>query len=448
MNIKRSISTLFDRPDFHEPVVDGIRAIAILWVFVLHVVFFHFGAFPDFVLGIFNSRATQWIGQGDLGVDLFFVISGFLIGTILLKELQRTGRIDFRRFYGRRFLRLIPVYTVVMILGVYFLRNIPKSAILLDIAPSGNVECAWANILYVNNFITIGKQYMGWCWSLAIEEQFYLIAPIFLLMVVGRMRRPITLMLLLLLASGIIRLAIIRTYDFVPPFNDPPDTPAWSLRFDVIYDKLHVRYAGLLAGVIGAYFSLYHKERMSSFFASAVRSNVIGVASLVTFWLVATMSFGADWFIRCPKLLAQTIHSHHRDIFSIAVIFIILIAIHGRGFLARLLKSMLSTRLLFPIAQLSYSVYLLHEMFMLWMFPKTTPWLTDTVGLTPSSVLFVNGVAVTILTFSVSSFLYVTVELPCMEFRKSKMFRRLFAKSELETKEDTAEPSVAMEAAS
>ena len=436
--MRRSISTLFDRPDFHEPVVDGIRAIAILWVFILHVVFFHFGAYPDFVLGIFNAPATQWIGQGDLGVDLFFVISGFLIGTILLKELQKNGRIDFRRFYGRRFLRLIPVYTVVMVLGIYFLRNIPKSAILLDIAPSGNVEYAWANILYVNNFITISKQYMGWCWSLAIEEQFYLIAPFFLLLVVGRTQRPVAAMVALLIASGFIRLAIIRSYDFVPPFNDPPDTPAWSLRFDVIYDKLHVRYGGLLVGVIGAFFSLYHKQRLEAFFANARRSNAVGIASLVTFCLIATMSFGADWFTRCPKLLAQTIQSHHRDLFSLSVILIILIAINGSGFLARVLKSTLSARFLFPIAQLSYSVYLLHEMFMLWMFPKTTPWLRYTLEFSPTTVLFVNGVTITIITFSVSAFLYLTVERPCMEFRKSKAFRSLFARSELKQQEPVA----------
>ena len=192
--MRHATATLIDRPSFHEPVIDGIRAIAILWVFLLHVVFFHFGAYPDYVIGIFNSPATQWIGQGDLGVDLFFVISGYLIGTILLKERQKTGRIDFKRFYGRRFLRLIPVYTVVMVMGIYFLRNIPKSAILMDIAPSGNIEYAWTNILYVNNFVTVSKQYMPWCWSLAIEEQFYLLAPLFLLLVVGRTRMPVAAM--------------------------------------------------------------------------------------------------------------------------------------------------------------------------------------------------------------------------------------------------------------
>ena len=128
--IHEGLKSLFNRPEFHDPVVDGIRAMAILWVFICHVVFFHFGTYPERVLEIFNSSFTQWIGQGALGVDLFFVISGFLIGTILLKELRNTSRIEMRRFYARRFLRLMPVYIVVRCM------EFRKSAWFVSIFPS------------------------------------------------------------------------------------------------------------------------------------------------------------------------------------------------------------------------------------------------------------------------------------------------------------------------
>ncbi len=435
----RALSGLFNRPGFHEPVVDGVRAIAILWVFLLHIVFFHIGAFPDRVLDIFNGTFTQWIGQGDLGVDIFFVISGYLIGTILLKELRRTHRIDMRRFYGRRFLRLIPVYAIAMGLGVYFLRNIPKSAILMDIAPSGNIEYAWTNLLYVNNFVTISKQYMCWCWSLAIEEQFYAIVPFFLLMVVGRSKRPLVWMLVLLFMSGLIRLAIICGYGIVPPFNDTPDIPDWSLRFDAIYDKLHMRYGGLLAGVIGAYCSLFHTDAVVRFFSNSFRTTVIGLISLMLFGAIAILSFGEEWFASLPRLFSQVIHSHFCDVFSIAVLFIMLIAIHGCGVLARVMNQLLSTRILYPISQLSYSIYLLHEMFMLWLFPKTTPWLVDSFGFGPNAVMVVNGISVTVLTLAASAFLYVTVERPCMDYRKSPLFCRLFAPTDLLPAQDTVQ---------
>ncbi len=90
------------------------------------------------------------------------MISGFLIGSILFGEFRKTGGIAFSRFHVRRFLRLIPVYAVVMLLGPCFLDG-------------NHFEHAWANVLYINNFLPINEQYVGWRWLLAIEDQFYLI---------------------------------------------------------------------------------------------------------------------------------------------------------------------------------------------------------------------------------------------------------------------------------
>lgn len=168
-----SIRDLFHRPSFHEPVVDGVRAIAVLWVLIFHAWFFQN---PEWTNGhvipwydsVFDNPMFLWLVQGGLGVDMFFVISGFLIGAIILREINRSDGLNMRRFYARRFLRLMPVYVVAMMAAIFFLDG-------------HNAENAWANLLYVNNFLSIDDQFMGWCWSLAIEEQFYLIAPFFLL---------------------------------------------------------------------------------------------------------------------------------------------------------------------------------------------------------------------------------------------------------------------------
>ena len=131
---------LTSRPAFHEPVVDGVRAIAVLWVVLLHSVYYHLGTLKQETSAIFNGTFTPWIQRGDLGVDLFFVISGYLMGSILLKEWKKTGGIAWRRFYVRRFLGLLPVYFVVMMQGLYLMRNIPRTAIRMEIAPSGYAE--------------------------------------------------------------------------------------------------------------------------------------------------------------------------------------------------------------------------------------------------------------------------------------------------------------------
>lgn len=130
--------------------IDGVRAIAVIWVIIFHAWLFQYNDFQTVGDGIFDSPFLIWISKGDLGVDLFFVISGFLIGSILFKEYKRTQQINFKRFYARRFLRLMPVYVFSMILGVYFLN---------ETDPEGWKD-AWSNLLYINNFVR--NSYMGW----------------------------------------------------------------------------------------------------------------------------------------------------------------------------------------------------------------------------------------------------------------------------------------------
>lgn len=134
-------------------MIDGVRAIAVLWVVVLHVFFFHLWIYPAQATYMFTNPETAWLVNGVLGVDLFFVISGFLIGSILFGEFKQSKGLVFSRFYLRRFLRLIPVYIAVMLLGLYFFHRIPGMPEWL------HARNFWANILYVNNFLPIAKQY-------------------------------------------------------------------------------------------------------------------------------------------------------------------------------------------------------------------------------------------------------------------------------------------------
>ena len=90
-DLRRNWKALTERPAFHDPVVDGVRAIAILWVMSYHLVLFHLGSFTAEAVGIATGRWTQWTSRGDMGVDLFFVISGYLIGTILLSDTGSRG---------------------------------------------------------------------------------------------------------------------------------------------------------------------------------------------------------------------------------------------------------------------------------------------------------------------------------------------------------------------
>ena len=112
------MNKLLNRSNSNFAVVDGIRAIAVLWVIFFHAWLFQQLTIPGFIDNIYNYPLFYWVTKGDLGVDLFFVISGFLIGGIIFKEIKSSEKFNFKRFYVRRFLRLSPVYIFAIFLNL------------------------------------------------------------------------------------------------------------------------------------------------------------------------------------------------------------------------------------------------------------------------------------------------------------------------------------------
>lgn len=143
----------------HFYSLDGLRAVSILFVILSHIL--------NFRLGL-STQIT--IIEGGLGVQIFFIISGFLITSLLLKEKVNTGDISLKKFYLRRVLRIFPV-AYLFILIIY----------LLDLAFQLNITRPdfFSALFYYKNF-SEGSWYLGHYWSLAVEEQFYLIFPFLL----------------------------------------------------------------------------------------------------------------------------------------------------------------------------------------------------------------------------------------------------------------------------
>jgi peptidoglycan/LPS O-acetylase OafA/YrhL len=149
----------------YQPALDGLRAVAVLFVIAYHL-------------------GWDWAPGGFLGVDTFFVLSGFLITSLLLVELQRTGRVHLAGFWGRRARRLLPaLFLVLVAVAIYAAIAVPHDE-LHTIRGDGI-----ASLLYVANwrFIQSGQSYFALfstpsplrhVWSLAIEEQFYLVWPL------------------------------------------------------------------------------------------------------------------------------------------------------------------------------------------------------------------------------------------------------------------------------
>ena len=109
-------SIFFRKPGALMPL-DGLRALAILWVFTYHSCFLFSYKFIDC---IFPYTLSRFLANGDMGVDLFFVLSGFLIGFILFKEIEKHEEIDKKHFYTNRFLRIWPGVLMLVVINVAF----------------------------------------------------------------------------------------------------------------------------------------------------------------------------------------------------------------------------------------------------------------------------------------------------------------------------------------
>jgi len=149
--------------------LDVLRGVAIVLVLGRHLELPR----PEGILGV---MADAWFRVGWIGVDLFFVLSGFLIGGLLIDELRRRGKIDIARFLIRRGFKIYPAYVVF----VAYLMAMPtlKASIAGRDGLGAFVEqwlLYWPNLVFLQNYI--GTNPAGHTWSLAVEEHFYLSLP-------------------------------------------------------------------------------------------------------------------------------------------------------------------------------------------------------------------------------------------------------------------------------
>nr|WP_315122911.1 acyltransferase [uncultured Capnocytophaga sp.] len=152
----------------YRPDIDGLRALAVISVILFHIN-------PDYM------------PSGFLGVDIFFVISGFLITSIIYREMAE-GTFSFANFYNRRIKRILPVFFVVLIVGLLVVWWL-----FLERSYYGVANSAIASILFLSNIyfskgggyfdINTEEKPFNHIWSLSVEEQFYFIFPLILLFI-------------------------------------------------------------------------------------------------------------------------------------------------------------------------------------------------------------------------------------------------------------------------
>jgi peptidoglycan/LPS O-acetylase OafA/YrhL len=189
----------------YEPPLDGLRAVA-----VLAVLFYH--------------ADLSWAPGGFLGVEAFFVLSGYLITSLLLTEWRQTGSIDLVAFWGRRARRLLPaLFVLLAAIAVY-------AALIASPSEFGQIRGdALSTLAYINNWwqVRAGQSYfdqfetpspLRHAWSLAIEEQWYVVWPLIVILVMRRCRSERALLVVSLILAGGSALAMDRLF---VSFSDP-----------------------------------------------------------------------------------------------------------------------------------------------------------------------------------------------------------------------------------
>jgi peptidoglycan/LPS O-acetylase OafA/YrhL len=323
----------------HIPVLDGIRGLAILLVFIHHFAVIY----PQDAISRFDLKLMEWLHLGRFGVDLFFVLSGFLITGILWESKGSEGY--FKTFYARRVLRIFPLYYAVVTFCFLVVPHIPLEKAKALAGTASDQAWYW---LYLSNFLVAIKhdfhhRILGVAWSLAIEEQFYLVWPLVVLLCSRRA--------LMWVCSGLIALAFFwRAYLAV--------THAHYLVAVVLTP---CRVDGL---ALGAMLSVLMRTGSAAQVVSAAKWGVwAGAAALVGLIVFAGTKDGVDGAYAWP-ILSGTV-------FAVLFGSLLVLAVNGnlglvgseaeqRGMARRALTAFFASGILRFFGKYSYGLYLLH----------------------------------------------------------------------------------------
>ncbi|HET7027023.1 MAG TPA: acyltransferase family protein [Candidatus Limnocylindrales bacterium] len=305
----------------YHPALDGIRALAVGAVLLYHL---------DF----------GWAGGGFLGVEVFFVLSGFLITGLLLGEWRRTGSVSLVSFYRRRARRLLPALYLLLIVVVAFaaLRLTDELGRL-----RGDVAGALA---YVTNWYLIANQQSYFAalgrpsllqhlWSLAIEEQYYVLWPLALL-VLARLARGRTARMFWVVLGGAV-VSTVWMWILYQPFEDPSR----------LYYGTDTRAASLLIGSALAIVAPELVARGRSARAASFAADVAALGALAALgWFVATADPFGDFLYQGGFALV-----------SVATAVLIAAVTHPASVIGR---RVLGQRILVWLGLRSYAIYLWH----------------------------------------------------------------------------------------
>ena len=307
----------------YEPSLDGIRAFSVIAVMLYHA-------------------NIAWLPGGFLGVEVFFVVSGFLITSLLIEERESTRSIDLKQFWIRRARRLLPALVVMLSATAMYVAFFAKDSapdFRRDVLPSLGYFSNWWQIYAVDTpyFAASSLPVLRHLWSLAVEEQWYLIWPLLFTVVFGAkwMRPRISGALLITCSAAIMFTTALR-------FVQDNET-----RTNFLYLSTITRSSGLLLGAaVAMLWRPWRKNSLPSWWRSSI-SDAFAITSIAVIGVLMATVHVADQRLYQGGLAATTVAS--------AVIVAVVMRPNGL-----FVKKFFSQDLFVEIGRRSYGLYLWH----------------------------------------------------------------------------------------
>lgn len=308
----------------YQPALDGLRALSVIAVILYHA-------------------GIHWIPGGFIGVEVFFVVSGFLITSLMIDEQHASGKVSLKQFWIRRARRLLPALFTMLVASLVTVTFFAKDSapdFRQDVLPALGYFSNWWQIYFVDTpyFAANSLPMLRHLWSLAVEEQWYVLWPIAFVFILGNKRIPrwISAVVIGLLAAGVMTgtaLAFIADNE---------------TRINFLYLSTITRSSGLLLGAALA--CVWHPWKKAVVRFAKVRSgfaDVLALGALATLGYISAFIHVADEQLYMGGLAAATVAS--------AVIIAVVVR-SGKS----LVKRVLSFPLLVEVGRRSYGLYLWH----------------------------------------------------------------------------------------
>ncbi len=349
----------------------------------------------------------QWVFNGDIAVDGFFMISAFLMANILMKQYQETGKATVKLFYLSRWLRLTPAYFLALI--------------FYSLLPSNRGDLMWPNFFYIQNFFNdFDVYFVPLSWSLAVEEQFYLLLPIYLGLVLFKTKHPFMHLTALLFASVALRAWFILSDSVISQaslkeivFNEE----IFGYFYVTIYDNLYTRFGAFIGGIMVAYAYRFHPEDCKHLMKSRAAAMITIAAMVIALYLafIPVLMEGfelAQWQNNLFNILRKTI-------VCLCASWLLFCGLFSNQHARRFNKAM-SIRFFYPFGNLIYCMYLFHYVgasigFAILLVLLNGLGISYQDHFLPS--MFAGAVFSIIASMIIASVIFLTLEAPIMNLR-------------------------------